>query len=117
MVFWKRKTIRPDILLEYVKNGQPKRIIVDTKWKVPPNGKPNDADLKQMFVYNVQFDASESVLLYPATVGSAFVSGSYAHSIRMPEWSHDCHMKYAALFNEKGALLHAAGNTLLNQLI
>lgn len=116
MVFWKRKTIRPDIVLEYVREGQPKRVIVDTKWKVPPNGKPNDADLKQMFVYNVQFDASESVLLYPATIGSAFISGSYASSVRMPEWSHDCHMKYAALFNEKGALLNSAGTALLIQL-
>lgn len=117
MVFWKRKTIRPDIVLEYVKAGLPKRVIVDTKWKVPPNGKPNDADLKQMFVYNVQFDASLSILLYPAASNSAPAAGRYSDSVRLPQWTHDCHMKHAVLFNEQGALLKDAGTQLLNQVL
>jgi 5-methylcytosine-specific restriction enzyme subunit McrC len=104
MLFWKRKTIRPDIVLEYVKDGHPKRVIVDTKWKVPPNGKPNDADLKQMFVYNVQFNAERSVLLYPAVDGSVDSEGTYITSSRLDPWAHRCEMRYASLFLSSGAL-------------
>ena len=117
MRFWNRKTIRPDIVVEYTKAEQRARVIVDTKWKVPPNGKPNDADLKQMFVYNLQFDASESVLLYPASAGSSAVAGSYAASARLSGWSHQCRMQYATLFNGHGMLLKDAATTLLGQVL
>lgn len=117
MRFWNRKTIRPDMVLEYIQEGQHKRIIVDTKWKVPPNGKPNDADLKQMYVYNVQFDAQESVLLFPATSRSQLTVGRYAESTRLPAWPHDCHMKHADLFNDLGTLRLTAGKELITQLI
>ncbi len=116
MRFWNKKTIRPDMVLEYTKEGEQKRVIVDTKWKVPPNGKPNDADLKQMYVYNVQFDAQESVLLYPATTGSHQVSGRYAESTRLSVWPHACHMQYADLIGPHGTLRSKAGKELIEQL-
>lgn len=115
--FWNRKTIRPDIVVEYTKAAERRRVIVDTKWKVPPNGKPNDADLKQMFAYNVQFDASESVLLYPATANSSATAGSYAASARLSGWSHQCRMQYATLFNGRGMLLKDAASNLLGQFL
>lgn len=117
MRFWNGKTIRPDMVLEYIREGRPKRIIVDTKWKVPPNGKPNDADLKQMFVYNVQFDASESVLLYPATAQSEPTTGRYTETARLPGWAHHCHMAHARLFREDGSLYTGAGADLLRMLV
>jgi 5-methylcytosine-specific restriction enzyme subunit McrC len=116
-LFWKRKTIRPDIVLEYIKDGIPQKVIVDTKWKVPANGKPSDDDLKQMFVYNVQFDASTGILLYPAAEGSAPTVGHYAESLRLPQWLHGCHMRHAHLFNPDGSLLRTAGLDLLNMLV
>jgi 5-methylcytosine-specific restriction enzyme subunit McrC len=117
MRFWNRKTIRPDMVMDYTKEGERKRVIVDTKWKVPSNGKPNDADLKQMYVYNVQFDASASVLLYPGTARSERVNGQYADSVRLQEWTHGCHMAYGVFFTDKGATLSSAGTTLLHQLL
>ncbi|WPU66531.1 McrC family protein [Peredibacter starrii] len=59
--FWKDKVIKPDMLIT---NGR-KVIIMDTKWKIPQDGTPTDADLKQVFVYNNYFDSPDSVLLYP----------------------------------------------------
>lgn len=62
-LFWRRKTIRPDIVLE--KNNI--IYVIDTKWKVINSNKPSDADLKQMYVYNHHWKATHSVLLYPSS--------------------------------------------------
>ncbi|MEO8590245.1 MAG: restriction endonuclease [Flavobacteriales bacterium] len=115
--FWRNKTIRPDIVLEYTQGGASQKVIVDTKWKVPANGKPNDADLKQMFVYNVQFDAAKSVLLYPHVPSSTRYDGSYVNSVRLPRWEHLCCMEYADLFSDNGTIRPNAGNVILSDLV
>ncbi|HPN71127.1 MAG TPA: restriction endonuclease [Saprospiraceae bacterium] len=67
--FWKLnighgyKTIRPDIVIHNQTNDT--TIIVDTKWKIPDNNIPADADLKQMFVYNEYWLGKNALLLYP----------------------------------------------------
>ena len=65
-LFWRapghRRSLRPDIVIE--RAGEP-FLIVDTKWKIPRDGRPSDADLKQMFAYNELFGVERSVLLYP----------------------------------------------------
>ena len=116
-LFWQKKHIRPDIVLDYVKEGIRQRVIVDTKWKVPANGKPSDDDLKQMFVYNIQFDAERSVLLYPHTSSSKAVQGSYAITVRIPNFAHHCSMDYTDLFNGNGGLMPLAGENLLKQIL
>ncbi|MCW5898991.1 MAG: hypothetical protein KIT10_06950 [Flavobacteriales bacterium] len=116
MRFWNRKTIRPDMVLEYTKANERKRVIVDTKWKVPPNGKPNDADLKQMFVYNVQFDAGRSVLMYPAVPGNSSISSGYHLAGPLADWPHGCGMAYADLFNANGSLKQGCGSKVLGEL-
>lgn len=117
LLFWNRKTIRPDLVLEYNTDSARKRVIVDTKWKVPPNGKPNDADLKQMFVYNVQFDAGRSVLLYPRITASADSSGAYHPLGPLTGWPHQCSMSYADFFKLDGSLHQGSGQNVLHQLI
>ncbi|MBS1583029.1 MAG: hypothetical protein JST66_12595 [Bacteroidetes bacterium] len=117
MRFWNKKTLRPDMVMDHTREGQQKRIIVDTKWKVPPNGKPSDTDLRQMFVYNVQFNATDGVLLYPSTNDCMETSGKYAPSDRPIDWPHDCHMRYAAFFGNEGRLHITAGVNLLKDLI
>jgi 5-methylcytosine-specific restriction enzyme subunit McrC len=64
--FWKQgintqKHIKPDIVI----SNDVKTVIIDTKWKLPDNNIPADADLKQMFVYNEYWDGISAVLLYP----------------------------------------------------
>lgn len=68
ILFWKsdeRKTktdIRPDILIEKIGIGN---IILDTKWKNIDDQKPSPEDLRQMFAYQVFFDAEKTALVYP----------------------------------------------------
>jgi 5-methylcytosine-specific restriction enzyme subunit McrC len=56
------KTIRPDIVLK--KGNQ--SIIIDTKWKIVEDLIPGDDDLKQMFTYNLFWNCTRSILLYPS---------------------------------------------------
>ena len=61
--FWKNKCIRPDIILQV----EQKTFVIDTKWKIIETNNPSDEDLKQMFVYNLHWDAEKALLLYPKT--------------------------------------------------
>lgn len=61
--FWETKRIRPDIVLKTEKET----FVIDTKWKVIDSNNPSDADLKQMFVYNLHWEAEKTLLLYPKT--------------------------------------------------
>ena len=44
-----------------------KTFVIDTKWKIIETNNPSDEDLKQMFVYNLHWDAEKALLLYPKT--------------------------------------------------
>jgi 5-methylcytosine-specific restriction enzyme subunit McrC len=60
--FWEHKTIRPDIVI----TSDIKEIfVIDTKWKIVDSRSPSDDDLKQMFTYNLHWEAEKSMLLYP----------------------------------------------------
>lgn len=60
--FWETKTIRPDIVIV---SDTGEKFIIDTKWKIIDAKKPSDDDLKQMFTYNLHWEAEKSMLLYP----------------------------------------------------
>ena len=60
--FWEHKTIRPDIVIT---NDKEENFVIDTKWKIINANNPSDADLKQMFTYNLHWEANKSMLLYP----------------------------------------------------
>ncbi|WP_227626040.1 McrC family protein [Geofilum rubicundum] len=64
--FWHNRTIEPDIVIH--KEGIP--FVIDTKWKIIDNDKPSDADLKQMYAYNMYWEAPRSMLLYPKAQAS-----------------------------------------------
>ena len=100
--FWEDRSIRPDIVIT---SAAGERTIVDTKWKMPDEGKPAMSDLQQLFAYNVQFGCDHSVLLYPGDPGS--VRGEYASAgdgWRSKELPHWCSMAYAMPFRENGQL-------------
>lgn len=60
--FWEHKTIRPDIVIT---NDQDENFVIDTKWKIINANNPSDDDLKQMFTYNLHWEAEKTLLLYP----------------------------------------------------
>ena len=61
--FWNNKLIKPDIVVEY----KDETLVIDTKWKLVDTNKPSDADLKQMYAYNMYWESNRSMLLYPTS--------------------------------------------------
>lgn len=108
--FWNGQRIRPDIMVS--RDGRPE-LIIDTKWKLPKDGRPADADLKQMYAYNLQFGAVRSILLYPGHERHdlphiEFVKGSAV------DFRHGCAMRYIELFDEYGRVQKDVGYSLLD---
>lgn len=60
--FWEHKKIRPDIVIT---SKTEETFVIDTKWKIVDSQNPSDDDLKQMFTYNLHWEAEKSMLLYP----------------------------------------------------
>ena len=66
--FWEHKRIKPDIVIQFKKMGIDntwETVVIDTKWKMIDPAHPSDADLKQMYAYNMYWNAPKSMLLYP----------------------------------------------------
>ena len=88
--FWKQgakraRTIRPDIV---VRDGSHVVLVADAKWKVPVEGAPADADLKQMFAYNELFTSARAVLVYPAADGRGGYAGGFVGRPHVCETLH-----------------------------
>ena len=80
--------------------GHKTSVVLDTKWKVPRNGLPTDEDLKQMYVYNLQFGGSRSILVYPRAGGNQTgVEQPYAFSVSFPNHRHNCATYFIDLFD------------------
>ena len=91
-VFWNNsKVIKPDIVLQSKKNNE--TYIIDTKWKLVTDNKPEDDDLKQMYAYNHRWDCTHSMLLYPSTSNQLSVKGDYFK--RDNEKKHSCELAFA----------------------
>lgn len=60
----KQYRLRPDIV---VTDPAGRRLILDTKWKIPKDGKPGQGDMYQMFAYAARYGIDDVILVYPAT--------------------------------------------------
>jgi len=95
-----RKSIRPDILAEIGGGSQCERVVLDTKWKIPGDGRPADSDLHQMHSYNVQFGAPRSLLLYPRVSTQTDLSGTFNRAEPPHDgFKHSCGMLFVELFD------------------
>lgn len=108
----KPKTIRPDIVIQ----NKEQTIILDTKWKLIEGNTPNDEDLKQMFVYNLYWQCSESILLYPANEEKAPVSGSYKAFAGMGNTPLKCLVMAQSVF-EENKLAEKFGGKILSIIL
>lgn len=98
MLFWERKHIKPDIVIKDSEDD--KVIVLDTKWKLPEDLKPSDADLKQVFVYNHYYLSRVSYLIYPSnnenfTLESHIISGDYKeYNLNGQSVNNSCHLGF-----------------------
>ena len=119
-VFWGESGLRPDVTIDWVEQGKARRVILDTKWKLPEAGVPSDPDLKQMYAYNLHCGAELSVLVYPhTTAGSPVINKAFEFG-RTPvltKYGHRCAMHFVNLFDGNGRLRNDIGAGLLRDAV
>ena len=108
--FWESRGLRADIVVETID----KKLVIDTKWKVLKENKPSDADLKQMFVYNLHYDTDLSILLYPKTN----LSTDRKKPFRDKKFeSLNCQVAFADLFNSENKLENKLGQRIYEEIL
>jgi len=112
MKFWSHKTIRPDIVL----NVSGVTYIIDAKWKIIDRTNPADGDLKQMYAYNMYWDAAKSMLLYPMSQ-SALGEETFESFHKGREGENMCKLGFINIFNEYGQLDKLIGNRIIEKLV
>jgi len=98
--FWESKVIKPDIVIN---DNNENTFIIDTKWKVIEATKPSDNDLKQIFAYNLRWQAEKSILLYPKTNQKDSKFGTY-HYKSNDKSENKCKLGFVSVVNEKGKI-------------
>lgn len=109
--FWENKTVRPDIVIKELSNND--NYVIDTKWKVIESTNPADDDLKQMFVYNIYWDASKSMMLYPQVMKQKESFGVF-HKGRTE--ANSCKLGFLNIFDNENKLNLEAGKEVLSKL-
>ena len=111
VVFWETRGLRADIV---VKTADDKCIVIDTKWKVLRDKKPSDADLKQMFVYNLHYDSDLSILLYPKTT----LDSDDKKPFKKDDYNHlNCQVAFVDLFDGNNKLVKNLGQKIYEELL
>lgn len=111
-----RKTLRPDIVAQIDTGIGREKVVLDTKWKIPADGRPADSDLHQMHSYNIQFGARRSLLLYPRVSANGNVRGAFALAEPpLAAFDHGCSMLFVELF-EGDKLRRDLGDKLITEL-
>lgn len=109
--FWENKEIRPDIV---IKKGE-ETFIVDTKWKVLDQATPSDADLKQIFSYNLYWKSYKSVLLYPKTQSSP--EETYGKYHKGLDKEHGCKLIFVNLLDDQNSLNRSLSRELWDTIL
>jgi 5-methylcytosine-specific restriction enzyme subunit McrC len=108
------KSIKPDLII----CDQKASIAVDTKWKLPENNVPADADLKQMYVYNEYWKAKNALLLYPHAENKqelSYFEGTFAgKSNGTPD--HGCGILKVSVLDRQHSLDQQLGSQMINFL-
>lgn len=111
-VFWHDKSVRPDIVVKCTSSGQ--YFVLDTKWKIIDSDSPSDADLKQMYVYNMYWNAPKSLLIYPRTDGQDDFKGRF-HKGRDEAVPNNCKIAFVDVLDDKNGLASNIGNMILSK--
>ena len=115
--FWEGRTIRPDLVITKNQNGKIDTYVIDTKWKVldVTRPKPSDDDLKQMYTYNLYWNANKSMLLYPSSRPIEERFGNYWKGRGLNELNQ-CKIGFADVLDKNLQLNFDVGNQILSKL-
>jgi 5-methylcytosine-specific restriction enzyme subunit McrC len=92
------------------------KIILDTKWKIPDNNIPADADLKQMFVYNEYWIGKNALLLYPNasyTELPIYYEGSFVKKEKAMA-THGCGVMKMAVLDNKNIITSCCKSSIFS---
>jgi 5-methylcytosine-specific restriction enzyme subunit McrC len=115
--FWEKRTIRPDIVLKHQTETGIDTYIIDTKWKVLDikNPKPSDDDLKQMYTYNLYWNAKKSMLLYPHSHTVSEIFGKFWKGTAFPE-DNQCKIGFISVLDKNNILDINIGDKIIDKL-
>jgi 5-methylcytosine-specific restriction enzyme subunit McrC len=111
--FWENKTIRPDLVVVKTSGSESETFVIDTKWKIIDIRNPSDDDLKQMYAYNIYWDACKSMLLYPKIKDHPEFFGSF-HKGRVN--GNSCKLGFINVLDDTGKLDLGIGKVILEKL-
>jgi 5-methylcytosine-specific restriction enzyme subunit McrC len=115
--FWGHKSIRPDVMIKAQSEQGIEQFIVDTKWKIPASNLPSDEDLKQIYVYNLQFGSARGLLVYPrADADQIEIRNSYAGALSSSV-SHSCETCFVDLFGPDRKIRNDIGSQMLAHIM
>jgi 5-methylcytosine-specific restriction enzyme subunit McrC len=115
--FWEGRTIRPDLVINRTEGGVSETYVIDTKWKVldVKKPKPSDDDLKQIYAYNMYWNAKRSMLLYPNSKGIDEKFGNYWKGRESSE-INQCKVGFVNILDEDNFLNLDIGEEILAKL-
>ncbi|MBE0662114.1 MAG: restriction endonuclease, partial [Bacteroidales bacterium] len=122
-LFWESKSIYPDIVIERKKataigestdDNRWEPCIIDTKWKLIDVNKPSDDDLKQMYVYNMYWNSSKSMLLYPKLASSEDSGFGKFHKGRSGD--NHCKIGFVSVLDDSGEFNQGVANEILDKI-
>lgn len=111
-LFWEKKTIRPDIIVTIKEGNESEIFVIDAKWKVIDYRNPSDDDLKQMYAYNLYWDAGKSLLLYPKVLEYPEAFGTF-HKGRLK--GNACKICFINVLDNTGKLDLEIGKMILDK--
>lgn len=116
--FWEGRTIRPDIVIKNNCGETTESFIIDTKWKILDinDPKPSDDDLKQMYAYNLYWDAKRSMLLYPNSKSVDEKFGIYWKGRAVSE-TNECKIGFITVLDENHCLNTQIGDEILKKIL
>jgi 5-methylcytosine-specific restriction enzyme subunit McrC len=103
-VFWATTTgstseMQPDILVTIPGKGN---IVLDAKWK-RPQGRPAEADLRQLYAYAHHYGAKHAALLYPHSANEQAVQGTFRHPDHLPTCADKELVQCSTMFVQVGS--------------
>jgi 5-methylcytosine-specific restriction enzyme subunit McrC len=115
--FWENRTIRPDLVINRIEGDVSETYVIDTKWKVldVKKPKPSDDDLKQIYAYNMYWNAKRSMLLYPNSKGIDEKFGNYWKGRESSE-INQCKVGFVNILDEENFLNLNIGKEILSKL-